>query len=134
MVHQVKQRIHFDTTYLHSDIEIRCKMDKVCSVEEMLGLKCPELVVNEVEIETSERPVEIQSNSTVNTKVKEKKDVPFFEPADYKSGARFDELNYCWSQTINELGKSVTAVEFRIELTESEKFQKFTSACRRIFA
>lgn len=82
-------------------------MAKVFSVEEMLGLKCPELVVSEVEIETSESPVD-----TAN--VKEKKDVPFFEPADYKSGACFDELNYCWSQTINEIGESEKAVDNRI--------------------
>lgn len=84
-------------------------MDQALSVEEMLGLKCPELVVHEVEIETSDSPVEIQSNSTVNSKTTQKKDVPFLESADYMNGALFDELNYCWSQTINEIGERMSA-------------------------
>lgn len=31
--------------------------------------------------------------------------VPFFEPNDYLNGALYDEKNYCWSQTRNEIGK-----------------------------
>lgn len=34
-------------------------------------------------------------------------DDTFFEPADYKNGALLKELNYCWSQTINEIGNSI---------------------------
>lgn len=79
---------------------------KVLTVEEMLGLKCPELVVSEVEIETSECSAEIQPNATTNMKATETKKVASFGSADYKNGARFDELNYCWSQTVNEIGES----------------------------
>lgn len=84
-------------------------METVFSVEERLELKCPELVVQEVEIETSESPDEIKSNSTADTKTTTKKEVPFFESSDYANGALFEELNYCWSQTINEIGEIVTA-------------------------
>lgn len=78
----------------------------VFTVEEMLGLKCPELVVSEVEIETSESPTEIQPKPEANMKEKEVKEVASFEDADYENGARFEELKYCWSQTANEIGES----------------------------
>lgn len=108
-------------------------MDNVLTVEEMLGLKCPELVVSEVEIETTESSSEIQPNSTGNTKTKEAKKVDSFETGDYKNGARFDELSYCWSQTVNEIGESARKFGNTIILT-IEAFQKSTSFCRKIFA
>lgn len=90
-------------------------MENLFSVEEMLGLKCPDLVADEVEIETSVCPAEILSKSTVDAKTKETKDKPFFEPGDYSNGARFDDLNYCWSQTINEIGVFVSCRQFSLK-------------------
>lgn len=75
-------------------------MEQVFSVEEMMGLKCPHLVVNEIEVETSESPAGIPPS-----KATKPKEVDFFEPADYANGALFEESNYCWSQSINEIGE-----------------------------
>lgn len=94
--------IRFAIRHMHKFV---VKMDSVFSVEEILGLKCPQLVVNEVEIETSDNPIEIPSNTALNTRTNATKEVPFFEDVDYTNGALFDELNYCWSQTINEIGE-----------------------------
>lgn len=57
------------------------------------------LTANEVEIETSD-------NTSQSTKeiAKRKAKLPFFESSDYSNGALYDDKNYCWSQTISEIG------------------------------
>lgn len=54
------------------------------------------LTANEVEIETSD--------DTTKTKAKPKIETPFFEPSDYSNGAIYEQENYCWSQTFNDIG------------------------------
>lgn len=61
----------------------------------------PSIVANEVEIETSDVKELINLEMT-----KSKKNIPFFEESDYANGAIYDELNYCWSQTITEIGNN----------------------------
>lgn len=57
-------------------------------------------IANEVEVETNDDST-IEENKKTE---KPKEATPFFEAADYSNGALYEELNYCWSQTFNEIG------------------------------
>lgn len=59
----------------------------------------PSNVATEIELETSDS----KTTPTLNTK--ECKYMGNFETSDYKNGALFNEQNYCWSQTVGEIGK-----------------------------
>lgn len=71
----------------------------------MDGLNVPEYchtgpVVQEIEVETTER----DDNGKSRAKGKVKIERPFFEPNDYRNGALLEAANYCWSQTLKEIG------------------------------
>lgn len=81
-------------------------MENVANAPDSAYLEAPiNIIANEVEVET-ERCSENTSitKEQVHT-VRKPKRHNFFEPNDYSNGAIFDELNYCWSQTINEIGE-----------------------------
>lgn len=59
------------------------------------------LVVHEEIVDTTSSDKE---QGVLQQATKALKIVPFFEPNDYLNGALYDERNYCWSQTQNEIG------------------------------
>lgn len=62
------------------------------------------IVAEEVEIESTE--VSANGNSIENISKQKDQQPIVFEAADYHNGAIYDDLNYCWSQTFTEIGKS----------------------------
>lgn len=61
------------------------------------------LVANEVEVETE--------NTVIRAPEKDKTTAPFFEPSDYLNGALNNDLGYCWSQTVTEIGNGLIQIE-----------------------
>lgn len=95
-------------------------------MENLIDPHCPiNIVANEIEIQTEDS----SKNSSITKEKcqsdKKPKEKPFFEPNDYFNGAIFDELNYCWSQTINEIGKCLIRILLKFDLLLNVFFFEF---------
>lgn len=63
------------------------------------------LVVNEEVVETSCDSRVISTTLSSPSLPKPVKQATFFDTSDHSNGALFEESDYCWSQTRNEIGK-----------------------------
>lgn len=61
------------------------------------------IVANEIEV-TDDYSPEMSIEERPQKRLEGFKRAAFFDPNDYFNGAVFEEKNYCWSQTISEIG------------------------------
>lgn len=72
-------------------------MEEPSDLSEVVTFDFPtNIVANEVEISTEQQKLP--------------KEKPFFELSDYSNGALHEATNYCWTQTINELGIAIQCI------------------------
>lgn len=88
-----KQSIQDQSLVVENEVEVATEVcEETVSAEEVIEV-CDELAQ-----EADDLPSGADSKQNCKNKKTSK-----FSPADYYNGAMFE--NYCWSQTINEIGK-----------------------------